>query len=106
MTRNSESDLFYIHLELFRAFRGLLLPKQITGRELLFGSKVHTNGSSFGCPNLKFHYRVELTFSIYVTNVNKQNIFPDPSGGFHVTSVNRKNHNGGNGGKGGGSTHW
>ena len=31
---------FKINLELFSSFRGSLLPKQITGKELLFGSTV------------------------------------------------------------------
>ena len=37
---------FQVNLEAFRTFRGPLFRKQISGRELLFGSTVHTTGSS------------------------------------------------------------
>ena len=38
---------FQVNLESFKSFKDHLFIKQITARELLFGSTVHTIGSSF-----------------------------------------------------------
>ena len=58
-----KSNSFEINLDLFRAFRYPLFLKQITGRELLFGSTVHTTSSS--TLHFKYHMRI-LTVILFV----------------------------------------
>ena len=55
-------------MESLRTFTGLLFLKQITGRELLFGSKVHTTGS-----NKDINYWIYLTEISYLSTICMRN---------------------------------